>query len=214
MNPAARCSFGKPGLDFHAVGQELFHLSGRGTQQTRALVIFDQVNIDRVKAGRRFIGGLVGQFSESGLRQRELLRLDPQVARIEHFGFNGQTFEIGAPAPLFHHQPDVNFIPWPIHTALGENERVKPFRREVLRAFNLKAREIQDAVFARERHERDVVAITRDKCHRCFFALRFLDRRKGAMTIHPCCSRLDRHAVLAQNLNGSAVERLAVLDRH
>ena len=44
-------AFGKPRLDFHAVGQELFHLRGGGTQQTRALIIFDQVNVDRVKAG-------------------------------------------------------------------------------------------------------------------------------------------------------------------
>src|SRR5215475_6719237 len=34
------------------------------------------------------------------------------------------------------------------------------------------------------------------------------------MTICACCGCLDRHAVLAQNLNGGAVERLAILDRH
>ena len=103
MNPAARHAFGKARLNFHTVGQELLYLRGGGAKQTRAPVIFDQVNIECVKAGRRFIGRLVAEFSESRLRQRELLRLDPQVAGVEHFGLNWQTFEIAAPAALFHH---------------------------------------------------------------------------------------------------------------
>src|SRR6185369_3649843 len=98
MNPAAWRALGKPRLNLHAVGQELFYLRSGGTKQTRALVIFDQVNIEGVKAGRRLIGRLVADFSESRLRQRELLCLDPQIARIDDFGFNGQTFEIAAPA--------------------------------------------------------------------------------------------------------------------
>ena len=139
MNPATRRSFGQPRLDFHAVRQEFLHLRGGGADQTRALVIFDQVKIDGVKTGRRFIGRLVAQFSEPSLRQGELLGLDSQVARIDDFGFNRQAFEIAAPTSLFHHQPDVNFVTGPVHTALGENECIEAFRRDVLRSFNFKA---------------------------------------------------------------------------
>ena len=108
----------------------------------------------------------------------------------------------------------MNFIPRPINTALGKNECVKTFRRDVLCPFNVEAREIQDAVFSREWHERDVVAIARDKRHRQFFALRFFNGGESAMTICGRLGRLDRHAVLAQNFHGRAVDRLTTFDRH
>ena len=157
---------------------------------------------------------MVTQFRESRFRQSEFLSLDPQIARIDHFGLNRQTLEIAAPVALFHYQPDVNFIPRPVNAAFGKNERVETFRRDVFRAFNLKAREIQDPVFAPKRHESDVFAIARDVRYRGFFALRFFNRWKSTMTIRRCFGRLDRHAVLAQNVNSGAVDRLAVLDRH
>ena len=165
MNPAARRTFGKARLDLHTIGQKLFHLRGGGTDQTLALVVFDQINIERVKTSRRFVGGLIAEFGKASLRQGEFLCLDRQIARIHNFGFNGQTLEIAAPASLFHHQPDVNFVSRPVNTALGKNECVETFRRDVLRPFNLEARKIQDAVFTREGHERNVVAVARDKRH-------------------------------------------------
>ena len=80
-------------------------------------------------------------------------------------------------------QPDVDFIPRPINTSLGKDECIETFRRDVLRPVNLETRKIQNAIFTRERHKRDVVAIARDKCHRQFLALGLFNGRKSAMTV-------------------------------
>ena len=140
--------------------------------------------------------------------------MHPQVAGIDDFGFDWQAFEIAVPVALFDHETDVNFVARPINAALGEDERVETFRPDVLRPVGFEPREIQHAVFTCERHERNIVAIARDKCDRPFLALRFFNGWKSAVSVRGSFRCLNRDAVFAENFNCRAADRFAGFDRH
>ena len=140
--------------------------------------------------------------------------MDLEIARIHHFGFNRQAFEITAPVALFDHDADVNFVAGPINATLGKNERVQTFRPDIFGTIDFEPRKIQDTVLASIGHKRDVVAVAGYKRHRQFFALGFFDGGKSAVTVGGRFRCLDRDAILAEDFNGRVTDRLAGFDRH
>ena len=140
--------------------------------------------------------------------------MHPQVAGIDDFGFNRQAFEIALPIALFDGEADVNFIAGPVNPALRKNECVETFRSDIFRPIDFEPRKIQHPVLACERHERDVVAIMGHKRNPRFLALGFFHGWKSAVTVRGSFRCLNRDAVLAQNFNRGAADRLAGLDRH
>ena len=214
VNPAARRPFGKTRFNLHPVGQEFFDARGCRSKQRAALIVLNEIDVDCVNAGRRFVRGLVVQFDKAAFRECYLFGLHLQVAGIDDFGFDRQAFEIAAPVALFDHETDVNFVAGPIDAALGEDKGIEPFGSDILRPVGFETREIQHAVFSCERHERDVVAIAGHKRDRRFLALRFFNGRESAVPVRGSVRCLDRNAILAQNFNRRAADWFAGLDRH
>src|SRR5436190_5807928 len=136
------------------------------------------------------------------------------TARVDDFSFEREALEIASPVPLFYRKADVNLVARPINTALGEDERVKIFGKNIVDAVDVEPREVQLSIFARVGNERNVIAVARHKRDRRFLAKRFVDRRKIAMTVRVALRRLQRDAVLAEKIDRHVRERLALFDRH
>src|SRR6266513_2970194 len=159
INPAAQRGLRKARLDFHPIGQELLYACRCRTKQRRALVVFDQVNVDRVNTGGRFAGGGIAELDKTGFGQRELFCLDPEIARVHNFRFDRQTLEITLPVALLHDSADMDLVAGPVYATLGENERVEAIRPDVLYAFDLESREIQHPVIPRKREKCNIVSV-------------------------------------------------------
>ena len=67
-DPAARRAFGKTRFDFHSIGQEFLDARGCRSKQRAALFVLNEIGVDRVKAGGRFVRGLVTQFDKTAFR--------------------------------------------------------------------------------------------------------------------------------------------------
>ena len=139
-----------------------------------ALAVLNQVNVERVETGRRFVGGLVTQFGESAVGQSDFLGLHWVIARIDHFGFNRKPFEISVPVTLFDDDADVNVVARPVNAALGEHERIEIFRYEHCSAPSMSNREKFSCRSSRlYGMKRYVVPVARHECDRRFLALDF-----------------------------------------
>src|SRR5207247_7969999 len=113
MNPAARRTFGKAHLDLHTIGQKLFHLRGGGTDQTLALVVADQINIEGVKTSRRFVGGLIAEFGKASLRQGEFFVWTGRSGASTTSVSTGKPLELAPQLPCFPPSPMLISLPGP-----------------------------------------------------------------------------------------------------
>src|SRR5205085_377163 len=212
IDPAMRGSYRKPRLDLHAIGQYLFHVNGGGTEERGALVVLYEVDIDRVFACRGFISGLVIHLGKTDRGQGELFRLHLEIARIDHFRFDGQPGETSLPIALFDHERDVHLVSGPINAAVGEDESVQVFRQNFGDAIDVEPRKIQHAIVALVRNEADVITEPRDIDDRLFLVVAFFDRGKRDASVGGTLHALERDPVSTEHFDRHASKRLAGLD--
>src|SRR5215472_14916837 len=127
LDPAARGSLRKPCLDLHSIRQKFLHVRRGRTEQRGALAVFNEINVEDVKAGRRVIGRLIDQLGEAAVGQTNFPGLDRVIPRVYHFGFNRKASELPIPVALLHDDADMNVIAGSVNTSLGEHERVQVF---------------------------------------------------------------------------------------
>ena len=81
-----------------------------GAKQRVALSVAQQINLDAVGAGRRFVRGLEIQLRKSHRGQAQLAHLRLQIARIENFHLDRHPFELPLPGAPLHDAADVDFV--------------------------------------------------------------------------------------------------------
>ena len=215
IDPAARRFLRQARLDLHPIGQKFFDVKIARAEESVPLSVAQEINLDAVGAGRRFVGGLEIQLRETHRRQEQLAHLRLKIARIENFDLDRQSFELPLPRAALHDAADVHLVARPINAALGENERLQLIGRNILDSVGVEARKIERPIGARIGHEGDVVAEARDVRRPGVSRLGVGLPNEGKFTrpsapLVPLASGI---AVLAEDLHRDAGEWLALFDR-
>ena len=185
-DPALGRTAGKRGLDFHPVGEELGDAERFRTEEgvVVAAAVLDEVAVDGVLAGEARVARGESGFDEAVGVELEGAALYDGAAGIDHVEAKRNAVEFALPVALLDDEAELRGVAGAVDAAVGEDEGREGIGRHAAEARGVEAGEIEQAVLATEREERDIIVEMHDVGDRLFLAGEVVQRgQRGAAAV-------------------------------